>query len=268
MQEKMISTKRGVVYYWSNTNTTDATMAIVFCHGVTADHHLFDKQTEDLETSYRLINWDLPLHGKSKLYQDFSYHHACEDLLEIMLKEKIETILLIGQSAGGYIAQQFMVEHPKQVVGFIGIGTTPFGKQYYKSSDLFWIRHYTTIAKMYPYRTYCRMSADAASYTKESRSSFYEVLCNLGKEGMLRATKGIYDEFLKVGLDEVNFKCPVLLTYGAYDQVGYVVKYNKAWSKTTGYLLTVIPEAAHNANYDNYQVFNELIRKFILDNNL
>ena len=41
---------------------------------------------------------------------------------------------------------------------------------------------------------------------------------------MLTATSSVYSEFLKVE-DEVQFNCPVLITYGEHDKTGYVKKY-------------------------------------------
>ena len=79
---------------------------------------------------------------------------------------------------------------------------------------------------------------------------------------MLKAAKSVYDEFLLIE-NEVNFKCPVLLTIGEFDKTGYVQRYNLEWSSKTGYPLKVIKNASHNANYDNYKVFNELLVEFI-----
>lgn len=50
---------------------------------------------------------------------------------------------------------------------------------------------------------------------------------------MLKAASAVYGEFLKVG-DEVQFKCPVRITYGEYDKTGYVRKYNNSWAEKTG----------------------------------
>lgn len=262
MIEKKISSTRGDVYYWTNDQQMSNELAIVFCHGLTADHTLFDKQVEYLANTYKLITWDYPLHGKSRPYKDFTYAHVNEELLAILKKEEINKIILVGQSAGGYIAQAFIREYPDKVAGFIGIGTTPFGEDYYKKSEMFWIKHFASIAKLYPYSYYCKACVKSVAKTREARENMYDTLVRLGKKGMLEATSAVYGEFLKEK-EEVAFKCPVLITYGEYDKTGYVERYNKEWSQKTGYALEIIDNASHNANYDCYEAFNTLLINFL-----
>ena len=265
MIEKSIQSCRGTVYYWTNEIVPLQKFAIVFCHGLTADHTLFDKQVEYLANEYKLITWDYPLHGKSRPYEGFTFTNVNEELLTILNQENIDKIFLVGQSAGGFIAQSFIQEFEDKVLGFIGVVTTPFGKNYYKKSELFWIKHYSTIAKMYPYSYYCKASAKASTRTDEARENMYKTLVGLGKKDMLKAANAVYSEFLKVR-DEVQFKCPVLITYGEYDNTGYVRKYNNSWAEKTGYSLKIIRNASHNANYDNYSEFNDLLTSFVQSN--
>lgn len=56
MIEKKIQSSEGTVYYWTNEINTIEEFAIVFCHGLTADHTLFDKQVQHLSDKYKLIN--------------------------------------------------------------------------------------------------------------------------------------------------------------------------------------------------------------------
>ncbi|GIN72687.1 hydrolase [Bacillus sp. J14TS2] len=262
MLERHIQSSRGMVYYWTNERISPQKVAIVFCHGLTADHTLFDKQIEHLSSKYKLITWDYPLHGKSRPYEDFTFTHVNKELLTILKQENIEKIILVGQSAGGYIAQSFIQECKDKVIGFIGIGTTPFGMSYYKKSELFWIKHFSTIARLYPFHYYCKASAKAITVTDEARASMYKSLVNLGKRDMLKAASAVYSEFLKIK-DEVPFHCPVLITYGEYDNTGYVKKYNNSWAEKTGYPLKIIANSSHNANYDNYEEFNEILISFV-----
>lgn len=262
MIDKKVQTPEGTVYYWTNEIDIPNNFAIVFCHGLTADHSLFDKQVSYFLNKYKLITWDLPLRGKSRPYHNFSFSNVNKALLTILEKENIKKVILVGQSAGGYIAQSFTRDYGDKVIGFIGIGTTPFGESYYRKSELFWIKHYSTIAKFYPYSYYCKAGAKAVTVTEEARKNMYNSLTKLGKQGMLTATSAVYNEFLKVE-DEVQFNCPVLITYGQYDKTGYVRRYCNNWAKETGYSLRVINNASHNANYDNYEEFNDLLDTFV-----
>lgn len=71
-----------------------------------------------------MITWDFPLHGKSRPYKNFSYINVNQELGSILEAEEIKEIMIIGQSAGGYVAQAFIQEFSRMVKGFVGIGTT------------------------------------------------------------------------------------------------------------------------------------------------
>lgn len=64
MTEKYYESERGKVYYWITKKDTPLTL--VFLHGLTANHHLFDMQTAVFSENYNTIVWDAPAHGKSR----------------------------------------------------------------------------------------------------------------------------------------------------------------------------------------------------------
>jgi pimeloyl-ACP methyl ester carboxylesterase len=258
MEKKYIKTARGRVFYWISPKQEKT---IMFTHGVTADHTLFDRQTGFWEKDYTVIVWDMPLHGESRPYSDFTFANLADDMLQILDQEEIGRAVMAGQSAGGYAAQAFIQKYPERAEAFISIDSTPFGMKYYKKSELFWTDHYSDIAKWYPYGSYCTAAAKSASLTEESRQSFYDCLVRLGKKGMLAAADAVYKDFPKYS--EVEFQCPVLLLIGEHDKTGYVKRYNDKWAKETGYPLVTIPDAAHNSNYDNYSFFNKTVHEFL-----
>jgi pimeloyl-ACP methyl ester carboxylesterase len=259
MIKRSVESARGKVFYWVSENRKDRT--IIFTHGVTGDHTLFHRQIEFFEQDYTVLTWDMPYHGESIIYQNFTHSNAADDMKQIMEQEGISHTVMVGQSAGGFVVQAFILKYPNMVDAFISIDSTPFGMKYYKKSELFWTIHYSDIAKLIPYGYYCKSAAKAVAMTEEARKSFYDCLVKLGKKGMLNAADAVYKDFSNY--DEVPFTCPVLLLLGQYDKTGYVKKYNEMWAKETGYPLVIIPEAAHNSNYDNYQYFNQKVYEFL-----
>lgn len=258
MIEKSIKTDRGNIYYWVNGN--NSSNAIVFLPGLTADHTLFDMQIEFFSKDYKVVTVDLPLHGKSVDYKDFSIDNAASDLAELIKNEGISKYALIGQSAGGYFAQQLSKIDSKAVC-FIGVDTSPLGKDNYKKTDLFWVKHFRLFASFYPYNYYCKVSSKQAAITSAGRENMYNALIKLGRENMLIASDKIYNSFATH--ENVELKCPVLLVCGDSDKVGYVKKYNKLWHENKNYPIEIIPNAGHNSNYDNYGYFNEIVKDFI-----
>ena len=88
MQEKQLVTKRGTVFYWYS-KCSDADTTLVFLHGLTADHTLFEKQLSHYRSRVNLLCWDAPAHGKSRPYKEFSYD-AAKVLKEILDQEYIK----------------------------------------------------------------------------------------------------------------------------------------------------------------------------------
>jgi pimeloyl-ACP methyl ester carboxylesterase len=262
LEEKSIKTQNGEIYYWINKNLTNSDECIVFCHGLTADHSLFEKQIDFFTPKFQILLWDIPLHGKSIPYKNFSFDNVVSDLNQIIEKECISNLIFVGQSGGGFISQAFINKYPDKALGFVGIGTTPFGLKYYKKSELFWIKHFATIANLYPYSIFCNACSKKVAVTSEAQNNMHKTLLRLGKKGMLNATNAVYQEFLKVK-ESVQFPFPILLTYGEFDKVGLIAKYNQNWAKTTNAQLKVIKNASHNANYDNPMEFNHILEKYI-----
>ena len=80
MEHKTINGAGGEVHYWISRPKETSKGAIVFTHGVTADHTMFEKQVEFFEKEYTVITWDVPLHGLSVDYRDFSFTNTAKDL--------------------------------------------------------------------------------------------------------------------------------------------------------------------------------------------
>jgi len=149
MVEKQIDTARGVVYYWIGRHENPNAPCIVFTHGLTANHSMFEKQTAHFQKAFTVITWDVPLHGLSRPYSDFSYANCAADLRNILEQEQIGHVVLVGMSMGGYPSQAFASRYPEMTDGFVALDTTPFGRSYYSRSDLWWLKQVAPIAKCF-----------------------------------------------------------------------------------------------------------------------
>ena len=124
MAQKRLNTGNGNIVYWVNDNYNKE-YALVFLHGLTADHTLFEKQIAHFTERFKVVCWDTPAHGKSRPYINFSYHNIAEHLKDILEKERVSRAVFIGQSMGGFITQSFLKRYPEVVIGFVVIDTTP-----------------------------------------------------------------------------------------------------------------------------------------------
>lgn len=264
MTEKYLETVRGKVYYLISENISIDKETVFFFPGLTADHTLFEKQTEYFDGMYNVIVWDSPAHGKSRPYKDFSFEKSAEDIFALLSENNIPEIIAIGQSLGGYFAQAFILRHPSMVKGFIGIGTTPYGEKYYSSSDKFWLRQIEWISMLCPLGYLKKTAAKQACDTKYGYDNMMKMIYCYDKKEYAHLMQLAYAEFLNDNCD-LEIKCPVLITYGENDRVGTVKKYCRMWTENTGFPLKMISNAGHNANIDNPDEMNHVINEFIIN---
>ena len=260
-EHKWIEFKNGRVHYWLS-NKESKNICIVFTHGLTADHTMFEKQVEFFADEYRVLCWDIPLHGLSRPYSDFTYKNTAVELKTILDIEGIDKVVLVGMSMGGYPCQEFASLYLDCVHGFIALDTTPFGIEYYSKSDMWWLKHVAPMAKWFPGTMLRKSMAKSVSRTEYSYKKMLDMLSPHSKKQIIEQMDIAYGVFAKENKN-VNFKFPVLLLLGDKYKTGNVKLYNKKWSEKTGYPLHIIKNAAHFSNGDNPVQVNHEIQAFL-----
>lgn len=260
-EHKWIESINGRVHYWVSNKGSETT-CIVFTHGLTADHTMFEKQVEFFAKEYCVLTWDIPLHGLSRPYSDFTYYNAAKELKTILDIEGIDKVILVGMSMGGYPCQEFASLFPGYVEGFVALDTTPFGLEYYSKSDMWWLKRVAPMAKWFPDQTLRKSMAKSVAVTDYSYKKMLEMLSPHTKKQIIEQMNIAYGVFAKENKN-VNFKFPVLLLLGDRDRTGKVKVYNMRWSQKTGYPLHIITNAAHLSNGDNPVQVNQEIQNFI-----
>ena len=262
MEHKTIKGVGGEVHYWISKTNHRSNEVIVFTHGLTADHTMYEKQIEFFQKEYTVIVWDVPLHGLSIPYRNFSYENTAKDLNSILQQELIETVSLVGMSMGGYPSQMFAHLYPEKVKCFVGIDTTPFGTAYYSKSDLWWLSKVKPMAKMFPDKILRRSMAKSISLTDYSYNKMMKILSSKSKEQIIEQMDIAYGKFAQENRD-IHLPCPVLILLGDKDRTGKVRRYCYDWSKATGYPLHIIEKASHFSNGDNPEQVNAEIVQFV-----
>ena len=262
MEHKNIKSKNGITHYWIERNNNESAKCIVFTHGLTANHSMFEKQIEYFSSEYHVITWDVPLHGLSRPYLNFSYKQTAIELHSILETENITKTVLVGMSMGGCPSQMFADMFPKMVEGFVALDTTPFGLKYYSKSDLWWLKQVEPMAKFFPDGILRKSMAKSVSKTEYSYNKMMYMLKPLTKSQIIEQMGIAYGTFAIENKD-VAFSFPILILLGDSDKTGKVKQYCKEWSESTGYPLHIIKQAAHFSNGDNPEQVNVEIKSFI-----
>lgn len=209
-----------------------------------------------------MVLWDVPMHGLSRPYQNFSYRDTAEILHSILQEENIKRVVLIGMSMGGYPSQHFAAIYPDMVKGFVALDTTPLGVQYYSKWDLWWLKQVAPMAKWFPNNIMRKSMAKSISKTYYSYQKMMSMLEPLSKSEIIEQMRIVYGKFTHENKN-VKFLFPVLILVGDKDSTGKVKAYCREWAKQTGYPLHFINNAKHFANGDNPEQVNFEIEQFI-----
>ena len=262
MIEASVRSGRGETFYWISRNSRPDAKTLVLTHGLTADHTMFDKQVDYFATDCTVIVWDIPMHGRSRPYSDFSYRNAAEELNAILEAESIEKAVHVGMSLGGYVTQHFALSYPGKVEGLVAIGTSPLDPGYYSRSDIRWLKLAAPMCRLFPAELLRRTIASGNSATPYGRSVLLTTLSGLDKRTICDQIDIAYGKFVEE-LHDTDFDFPVLLMMGDKDRTGKVRVYTRQWAQNTGYPLRIIGNAAHLCNCDNPDEVNAAISGFL-----
>ena len=114
---------------WIRTSTHHAETAVLI-HAVGHDLTYWDRQIEALASSYNVVAFDLPGHGRSPGDSaDWSFAYASSVTAQLIEETSSKPVHLIGISFGGMIAQVTALSRPDLVRSLTLIGTAAsFGK--------------------------------------------------------------------------------------------------------------------------------------------
>lgn len=261
MNHKTISNHRGITHYWVD-GVSDET--IIFTHGANMDHAMFHPQTGHFAKSYKVISWDVPCHGLSRSYQDFSLQHAAEDLIQILDAEHIDQAHLVGQSMGGYISQIAALKYPDRVRSLTSVDSSPIQLSYYTSMDRWLLAITPTLVLFYPYKSLIKTIAAGSGLDKSVQSYALEVLETRTTSEIAFIMDRVYKGLLPYKQDH-RLNCPILIVYGEKDTIRKIKEYGEHWAKREKRELKVISSAGHNANQDNPVEFNQVLESFLIN---
>ncbi|HPF11790.1 MAG TPA: alpha/beta hydrolase [Flavobacteriaceae bacterium] len=99
---------------------------MVLLHGFLEDGTIWDRYVDHLSKKYFLIVLDLPGHGKSGVVaKTHSMELMAEAVYELLQLLKIDTVVLVGHSMGGYVSLAFAEMHPETLSGLVLLNSTP-----------------------------------------------------------------------------------------------------------------------------------------------
>ncbi|MFI7612080.1 alpha/beta fold hydrolase [Nonomuraea terrae] len=249
--------------YWWNGPENGPVVALT--HGATMDHRMFDPQVPVLtEAGYRTLAWDLRGHGESKPLGEtpLTIADLAGDLLALLDEAGVSRpVCLIGQSLGGYVAQEAVLSRPERVGALVVIGSTcttmPVARweAWALKSSPWWFA-------AWPFGDLRRRMAARTAETPRARAYAYEAIGRLSRREFLEVWRAVAGAVRP--RPGYTIEQPLLLTHGEHDTTGNIATTAPKWAaRDPNCRYEVIPRAAHNANQDNPAEFNRILLEFL-----
>jgi 3-oxoadipate enol-lactonase len=249
------------IRYWT---AGDARAPTVVCtHGVTLDHHAFAPQVPVLcDAGYRVVTWDLRGHGTSQpMGRSFGFRAAADDLCDVLDHAGADRAVLVGQSFGGFVAQELCRRTPQRVVALVLIGTPALGdRPAWPYMALQWMRPFAL--RLWPERHLRRVLPTFMSAQPDVQRYVAHATRSLSREALIRVTAAAL-EALGHHDPTIELHVPTLLARGEREDtvIGRMIS---GWAARDGQArCVVIRDAGHLANLDNQVSFNDTLLAFL-----
>lgn len=257
--EKVLTLNDGKLHYWISKINSNKTL--FFLHGAGIDHETFNEQYSYFQKEYNLITWDARWHGKSMIgFEEFNVSLLVNDLNSVLENEKIEKCILIGQSMGGNLAQEYAFRFKNKVEGLVLIDCTK-NIQILTLYEKILMSTAKPMFILYPWNNLVNTMAKVSSVKKDIQEYMKRCFNHIGKSKFIT----VMMESRNFVHYENNFKYidNILLICGEKDTTGNIKKVMSRWGLELGKNYHLILGAAHDANQDKPEEVNKIVGNFL-----
>jgi pimeloyl-ACP methyl ester carboxylesterase len=205
--------------------------------------------------------WDARLHGKSRPGEARGgFGETLDDLLSVLDAEGIGRAILIGQSMGGNIAQEFALRHPGRVDRLVVIDSA-YNYQRLSGIESLMVKSSPLIFGAYPWKALVRASAKASVISPQGRAYLEECFERMGKRDFVTVFSGLLG-CLREGAGPIGKD--ILLVIGDKDGTGNIRKAAPLWlAREPRCRLEFLEDSGHGSNMDAPERFNALLSDFL-----
>jgi pimeloyl-ACP methyl ester carboxylesterase len=110
--------------------TLGAGPTLLMLHGIGGGNLAFAPQVESFAAAgYRAVAWDMPGYGHSAPIEPYTFKGLAQSCVALIEGLQCGSVILLGHSMGGMVAQEVLARRPELVNRLILCGTSPaFGK--------------------------------------------------------------------------------------------------------------------------------------------
>ena len=259
------------VHYRDEGPVNDKT-PIVLIHGTSASLHTWDGWTQRLSEDRRVIRFDLPAFGLTgpEPTNNYSIERYSELVVTVLNELKLDSVVLAGNSLGGYIAWATAVLHPERVSKLVLVDASGYAFES-KSVPIAFTLSKSPLAstvlkdflpKVLVERSVKNVYGDPSLVTDELVDRYYELTL---REGNRDALKERFIQTQANGLyEKVNsIKVPTLIIWGGKDELIPPALGERFRQDIAGSQLLVFNDLGHVPHEENPALTVAVVREFL-----
>jgi 3-oxoadipate enol-lactonase len=238
---------------------------VTFVTGIANDISLWDGQVPALARGFKVLRYDLRGHGGSESTPgDYTIDILVRDLRTLLDELKVEKTSLVGLGLGGALAQAFAIQHPQRVERLMPCCcraqmVPEFAAMWHKLRDTVRQNGLESIVEPTVQRWF---SEDFKAAHPEVLDKVRRMIRGTTQQGYLGVTGAFLGLALENRLGEI--KAPTLYVSGADDHLGGPPPLMQGLSgKVKGARHVSVPKAAHIANIQHPEGFNQVLKEFL-----
>lgn len=247
-----------IVYYVSRREKAPW---ILFLHAAFVNHDMFKAQTDYFKDKYNILNLDIIGHGKStETRKGDSIDKMSAWINEILKKEKIHKIHIVGISLGAVLAQDFANQYPEAVQSlacFGGYDINNFDVKMQQENS--GAQMLMMLKALFSVKWFAKSNKKISAYTSRAQEEFYNMNIEFPKKSFM---------YLSTLGNMVNVRqttqrdYPLLIGCGKQD-IPMEISAVEAWKKNEpDCSLIIFDGAGHCVNMDIPDEFNVAMEKF------
>ena len=234
---------------------------VLFLHAAFADHTMFRRQVDYFQDKYNILTLDIVGHGNSTSTKPGDgVHKMSAWIREILNKEQIEKVHLVGISLGAVLAQDFASRYPKAVASLTCFGGYDLSHLDRRLQQGNGAAHLGMMLKaLISIKWFARSNKRISAFTPQAQEEFYQMNLRFPKKSFR-----LLASLNKMGnaREPVPRDYPLLIGCGQYDIPAEHAAI-ELWKKNEpDCAVAILQGAGHCVNMDMPELFNKTLEQF------
>lgn len=117
---RFLTLENGLTVHYRDEGPSDGDV-VVLIHGYSASLHTWDEWTQALSETHRVIRFDLPGHGLTRVQPEteLTTQALAEFTDDVVNALELEDFVLVGSSMGGHTAWTYALDHQARLHGLV-----------------------------------------------------------------------------------------------------------------------------------------------------